>query len=174
MAGLGYSTVIENATRAFVKTYGQDIIDSITDTNLFFSAVVAQKAYESGWGGSTLASKYHNFGGIKNPGTLPNAGTITLDTTEWIGGVQKKVKAKFATFSSPKISFQTYVQQLQSPLHKYVAMGVFDATTPEEQIRLIAKAGYTTTNAESYLKKMQSIINAARDIYKLGKISSHA
>ena len=46
----------------------------------------------------------------------------------------------------------------------------FDAKSPEEQILMIAKAGYTTTPAQKYLNDMKPLIEAARDISKLGRI----
>lgn len=167
-----YSTAVKNATIKFYDTYGADMIAAITDTNLFLPAVLAQKALESGWGKSELASKYNNLGGVKNFGSMPNAGKVLMDTAEYINGQRVIKKQPFATYSTPKIFFQEYVKVLQDPSKKYTSMGVFTATTPEEQIRRIAKAGYTTTEAEKYLSSMKSIIEACLDIYKIGKVST--
>ena len=45
-----YSLAVKNKTKWFIDTYGASIAKAIKGTNLFFPAVVAQKALESGWG----------------------------------------------------------------------------------------------------------------------------
>ncbi len=167
-----YSLAVKNATIKFFDRYGADLVAAITDTNLFFAAVLAQKALESGWGKSELASRYNNLGGVKNFGKMPNAGQVYLDTTEYENNILVKKKQPFATYSTPKIFFQEYVKVLNDPTKKYTSMGVFTAPTPEEQILRMAKAGYTTADPKKYLASMQGIINAALDIYKFGKIST--
>lgn len=167
-----YSLAVKNATIKFYDQYGADMIAAITDTGLFLPAVLAQKALESGWGQSDLATKYNNFGGIKNFGSLANAGVVRMDTTEVVNGKTiKKPNEPFATFASPKIAFQAYVNVLKDPSKKYTSMGVFTADDPYDQILLMAKAGYTTTAPDKYLASMRSIIDAVLDIYKIGKIS---
>lgn len=171
---IGYTAYSEELIKNFIKTYADDIVSAIKGTGLYFAAVVAQKCYESSYGNSVLASKYNNFGGIKNYGSLPNAGIVYLDTTEVINGVRQTVKkAPFATYANPRIAFQAYVDILRDPSKKYTSMGVFSAISPEDQITRIAKAGYTTTNPSSYLKSMQGIVNCVRDLYPtIGKIAA--
>lgn len=169
MATYGKATYA--ATKAFIDKYGTAIATAIKGTGLFFPAVVAQKALESGYGRSELAAKYNNFGGIKNFGSLPNAGKVMLDTTEIKNGVRVKVKQPFATYPNPTEAFESYVKVLQDPKKKYISMGVFTATSPEEQILRMVRAGYSTQTPEKYLKGLQSILDAARDYSKLGRIS---
>lgn len=166
-----YSKTLEARVRKFVSLYGAAIVDAIKGTGLFFPAVVAQKALESGYGDSALAKKYNNFGGIKNFGSLPGAGVVIIDTTEVKGGRKVAVKQPFATYPDPASAFRSYVAVLKDPNKRYTAAGVFTATSPEEQILKMAAAGYTTSKPAAYLKAMQGIIDATRDIYKLGKIS---
>lgn len=170
MASYGKATY--QATKDFIDKYGTAIATAIRDTGLFFPAVVAQKAYESGYGKSELASKYNNFGGVKNFGSLPNAGKVSLDTTEVKNGVRVKVKQPFATYPDPETAFRSYVEILKDPKKKYTDMKVFTASSPEEQIKRMVQAGYSTQSPENYLKGLQSIIDAARDYSKLGRITS--
>lgn len=169
--GVFYSKAVENATRQFVDAYGKDIAAAIKGTGLYFSAVVAQKCLESTYGRSELAAKHNNFGGIKNFGSVPGAGVVMMDTTEIVHGIRVKKKQPFATFSSPRAAFAAFVKLLQDPAKKYRNMGVFEAPTAEEQILRIARAGYTTTAPETYLKSMKGIMNACKDIYGLGLIN---
>lgn len=167
-----YSSYLAGRVKGFVDRYGSDIIDAIAGTGLFFAAVVAQKALESDYGQSQLASRYNNFGGVKNFGNLPDAGIIKMDTTENVGG-KKVIKSQpFATYPTAQLAFKAYVNILRDPTKKYMSMGVFTAPSPEEQIRRIAKAGYTTTSPDTYLGLMKGIIDATRDQYKFGKIGS--
>ena len=166
-----YGLATYNRTKQFIDTYGKDIIQAIRGTGLFFTAVVAQKALESGYGDSELAKKYNNFGGIKNFGDLPNAGVVHLDTAEVRNGHRVIVRQPFATFANPQIAFEEYVNVLKDPTKKYTAMGVFTAPSPEQQIIRMVKAGYSTMNPYKYLSLLQGIIDAARDYSHLGRIS---
>ena len=168
---MSYSKFLYGRVKNFVDIYGADIARAIKGTGLFFSAVAAQKMLESGYGDSELAKKHNNFGGIKNFGSLPNAGVVMLDTTERKGGRIVRVKQPFATFKTPYDAFLSYVRVLQDPTKKYTQMGVFTAQSPEEQIRRMVAAGYSTLKPDQYLKQMQGIIDATRDYAKLGKIS---
>lgn len=169
MATYGKATYA--ATKAFIDKYGIAIATAIKGTGLFFPAVVAQKALESGYGKSELAAKYNNFGGIKNFGSLPNAGKVMLDTTEIKNGQRVKVKQPFATYDNPTEAFQGYVKVLQDPKKKYISMGVFTAPSPEEQILRMVRAGYSTQTPTAYLRGLQPILDAARDYSKLGRVS---
>jgi hypothetical protein len=44
------------------------------------------------------------------------------------------------------------------------------AKTPEEQILMIVKAGYSTLPPETYLNRMKTIIQAVSDYTKIGRI----
>lgn len=165
-----YSDYTYQNMKQFIDLYGRDIAEAIRGTGLFFSAVAAQKAMESGYGQSELAKKYNNFGGIKNFGSLEGAGKVLLDTTEIRKGKKVKTKQPFATYKNPRQAFQSYVGVLKDPTKKYVEMGVFNAPTPEEQIIRMVKAGYSTNSPKAYLNLVQSRIDAARDYSKLGKI----
>lgn len=169
-----YSKAVKEATIAFVSKYGDAMVAAIKDTGIFFPTIVAQKALESGWGKSELTEKYNNFGGVKNFGKLPNAGVVNMPTREYENGKQVTRTQPFATYATPLVAFQSYIWVLQDPTKKYVAKGVFSAKSPEEQIKAMAEAGYTTTPPADYLKRMQSIVDAARDLYKYGKVDSNS
>lgn len=154
-------------TDAFVSQYGTSIANAIADTGLFFSAVVAQNIVESGYGESELAAKYNNLGGVKALSGFPS---VSLDTTEVVSGRTVAKKQSFAVFPNADEYFKQYVKNLQSPTLNYTSMGVFDASTPEEQIQLMAQAGYTTKTPDDYLGSMDGILDYVRLKYGLGKI----
>lgn len=151
--------------RYFVSKYGKDIGNAIKGTGLFFSAVVAQKILESGYGKSSLAFLHNNFGGVKAVKGYPS---VSMDTTEVVRGKSVKTKANFAKYPTPKAAFDDYVRILTSNPRYAKAL---TATSPEQQILEMAKAGYTTTPATTYLNSMKGNIDRVRDMYQVGKIS---
>ncbi|NBX27477.1 MAG: hypothetical protein EBR55_04385 [Chitinophagia bacterium] len=156
----------DTKVRYFVAKYGEGIARAIKGTNLFFPAVVAQSITESSYGRSELTSKANNFGGIKyNPNI--HSGYIVADTTEFVNGKRVKTTAKFAKFSDVAEGFKSHVNVLMADRYKN-ARNL--AKTPEQQILMFAKEGYTTTPPNTYLNSMKGNINRVRDKYKISKI----
>jgi flagellum-specific peptidoglycan hydrolase FlgJ len=164
-----YSLAVKNRTKKFVDTYGRGIALAIKGTGLFFPTVVSQKALESGWGESELTRTANNFGGIKyNPNLQGVIGSITRDTTEYIKGKKVIVSQKFSRFKDVESGIRATIQVLLSDRYKNARLL---AKTPEEQVLMIAKAGYSTAPPQKYLAALQGIIEATQDYAKLGRIS---
>jgi len=162
-----YSSAVYNRTKAFIDKYGVGIAKSIANTGLYFPAVVGQSAFESGYG-DRIPEGSNNFGGIKyNPNLRGVVGYTLSDTTEYIGGKKTKVQQKFAKFKDVESGFLAHIQVLMADRYKNARL---NAKSPEEQILMIVKAGYSTTPPEKYLSSMKGIIEAARDYSKLGRI----
>lgn len=151
--------------RYFVSKYGKDIGNSIKGTGLFFSAVVAQKITESGYGKSSLAVLHNNFGGVKAVSGFPS---VTMDTTEVVKGRTIKTKQSFAKYPTPKAAFDDYVRIITTSPRYAKAL---TASSPENQILELAKAVYTTTPPQEYLNSMKGNIDRVRDMYQIGRIS---
>jgi flagellum-specific peptidoglycan hydrolase FlgJ len=163
-----YSLAVKNATKEFVDLYGKGIALAIRGTNLFFPAMVAQKALESGWGRSGLTREANNFGGIKyNPNLKGVIGSVTKDTTEFIKGKKVNLKQKFSKFKDVESGIKAQIEVLL--LDRY-SDARLKSKTPQEQILMIAKAGYTTTPPKKYLDSLNGIIQATQDYVPLGKI----
>jgi flagellum-specific peptidoglycan hydrolase FlgJ len=164
-----YSLAVKNRTKKFVDTYGRGVALAIRGTGLFFPTVIAQKALESGWGESELTKTANNFGGIKyNPNLAGVIGSITRDTTEFVGGKRVVLKQKFSRFKDVESGIRATIAVLLLDRYKNARL---KAKTPEEQVLMIAKAGYTTTPPQKYLAALQGIIEATQDYAKLGRIS---
>lgn len=163
-----YSLAVKNRTKKFVDTYGKGIALAIRGTGLFFPTIVAQKALESGWGESELTKTANNFGGIKyNPNLSGVTGYVLRDTTEYVKGKKVSVKQKFSRFKDVESGIRATIQVLMSDRYKAARM---NAKTPEDQVLLIARAGYTTTPPAKYLAALQGIIEATQDYSGLGRI----
>ena len=67
---------------------------------LVHSPIIAQAILESGWGESTLASKYHNYFGLKC-GSKWTGSSVNLTTKEeYSTGALTTIKDNFRTYSS--------------------------------------------------------------------------
>jgi flagellum-specific peptidoglycan hydrolase FlgJ len=164
-----YSLAVKNRTTQFVKDYGKGIAQAIRGTGLFFPAVVAQKALESGWGQSSLTKEANNFGGIKYNPNLPGVtGFVTKDTTEFVRGQRVRVKAKFSKFRDVESGIRATIVVLLGERYKNARL---NAKTPEEQVLMIARAGYTTTPPQTYLNSLAGIIEATQDLTGIGRIN---
>jgi flagellum-specific peptidoglycan hydrolase FlgJ len=164
-----YSLAVKNRTTQFVKDYGKGIAQAIKGTGLFFPTVVAQKALESGWGQSGLTREANNFGGIKYAPNLPGVvGFVTKDTTEYVRGRKVIMKQRFSKFRDVESGIRATITVLLNDRYKNARL---NAKTPEEQVLMIARAGYTTTPPQKYLALLQGIIEATQDLTGLGRIS---
>lgn len=163
-----YSQAVKDKTIWFIDKYGEGISQAIKGTGLFFPAVIAQKALETGWGNSDLTRLYNNWGGIKCATNLEGAnGCILMDTTEFTkSGKKYGVKQKFTKFKDTKSGFKAHIQVLM--LDRY-ASARNNAKSAKEQIKMLAAAGYTTAKPEVYLAAMSGIIEAAQDYSGLGR-----
>jgi flagellum-specific peptidoglycan hydrolase FlgJ len=164
-----YSKYLLERVKNFIDLYGASVAKSINNTGLYFPAVIAQAAMESGYGDNIPKDSF-NFAGIKyNPNLQGVVGYVESDTTEYVGGKKVYVKQKFSKFKDAEAGFNAHVQVLLKDRYKDARL---NATSPEEQLLMIAQAGYTTTPAKEYADSMKSIVAAARDYSKLGRIGS--
>jgi flagellum-specific peptidoglycan hydrolase FlgJ len=154
--------------RYFLAKYGRGIANAIKKTNLFFPAVVAQSITESGYG-RRIPTDSNNFGGIKYAPNLAGViGYVLADTTEVVNGKKIPVKAKFSKFADAESGFKAHVQVLLGDRYKNARL---NAKTPEEQIKMIASAGYTTSNPTAYVNSMKGNINRVRNTSGLSIIN---
>jgi len=158
----------DTKVRYFLFKYGSGIANAIKGTNLFFPAIVAQSIAESGYGRS-IPTGSNNFGGIKYAPDLAGVvGYVLADTTEYVKG--KKVKTpnvKFSKFADVESGFKAHIKVLLLDRYKDARL---NAKSPEEQITMIAKAGYTTTPPSTYLGLMKGNIVRVRDKTQISKI----
>ncbi|OIL22165.1 glycoside hydrolase family 73 protein, partial [Oenococcus oeni] len=63
------------------------------------SITIAQMILESDWGKSSLASKYHNYFGVKSTSDDAKK-TVKIDTQEYVNGQWVTVKGTFAVYKN--------------------------------------------------------------------------
>jgi flagellum-specific peptidoglycan hydrolase FlgJ len=168
---MAYSKLVEKRIREFIRMYGEGIAIAINNTGLFFPAVIGQSAWESGYG-ERIPPNSNNFAGIKyNPNLQNVVGFVIADTTEYIRGRKVKRKEKFSKFKDVASGFKAHIEVLMKDRYKNARL---NAKSPEEQMVMIAQSGYSTTPAQQYMEQMKPLIEAARDISGLGRISDMA
>ncbi len=148
-------------TSVFLDKYHNDIINATKGTGLFPSVKMAQMIIESSWGNGITAKQANNFFGIK-----ADAG--------WKGEKKQFNTPKdgkpvnyFRVYKTPLESIKDHTAFLKNN-SRYPKAGVFTATTPEEQITRIAKAGYAESG--KYDKAIINLIN----VYKLKDLDKDA
>lgn len=147
----------EKGAAGFVQQHQRAAEAAAEKSGIPAAFMIAQAAHETGWGRKEIrhgdGSPAYNLFGIKaGPGW--NGPTAEITTTEVIGGVAHKVKAKFRAYASYAESFADYAKLMtNSPRYEAVAR----AETAGEFARGLQKAGYATDPA--YADKLTRIIN---------------
>lgn len=162
-----YSPFLYQRIKKFTDTYGLGIGNLIKGTGLFFPAVVAQSAYESGYG-ERIPQGSNNFGGIKyNPNLEGVVGYVETDTVEYVRGKRVVMKQRFAKFKDVESGFRGHVRVLMLDRYKDARLL---AKNPVEQLLMIAKAGYSTKNPTAYANALKPLVQAVTDYKKIGRI----
>lgn len=145
-------------TEKFVREHQAAAKAAESATGIPANHILGQAALESGWGKHepkmANGQSSHNLFGIK--ATSSWTGKVAeVTTTEYIGGVARKVTAKFRAYDSYEDSFKDHAKLLsQSPRYSQT---VAQADTAQGFARGLQKAGYATD--PSYADKLTKVIN---------------
>jgi len=155
---------MSQAREDFIKKYKQDVIDASCSYGIFPSVTMAQMIIESGdsngvAGNGITFVKANNAFGIKK-GVGWTGQTMVFNTPK-----DGKPVSEFRVYPTIKDSIIDHSKFL-SVNSRYKNAGVFTAKTPEEQIRAIAKAGYS--ESPTYADAIIAMING----YKLKDLDS--
>ncbi len=147
----------EQAAAGFVQQHTRAAEAAEASSGIPAAFMVAQAAHETGWGRKEIrhadGSPSFNLFGIKAGGSWQGP-TAEITTTEYIGGVARKVTAKFRAYGSYAESFADYARLMKtSPRYEQVAK----ADTAGEFAQGLQKAGYATDPA--YADKLTRVIN---------------
>ena len=121
--------------------------------------MIGQAALESGWGAreirGTDGQLSHNLFGIK-AGRGWTGRTVDVTTTEYLGGVPKKVVDRFRAYNSYGESFRDYARLLKTNA-RYA--GVIEGSRDAASFaRNLQQAGYATD--PQYAEKLTRVINS--------------
>ena len=145
----------EYTRKEFIEKLAVYAIEDMKKTNVPASLTIAQGILESADGNSSLTRLANNLFGMKGTGT---AGSITLPTREYIGGIWVTVSAKFRKYHNWGESVADHSNLFLNgvswnrDLYRNV-IGKDGITAAQE----VAKAGYATD--PNYSTKLINLIN---------------
>lgn len=143
---------------AFVQRHLAAARQAEAGTGIPAAFMVAQAALESGWGRREIAntdgSPSHNLFGIK-AGAGWDGPVAEVTTTEYEGGVARKVRARFRAYASHAESFADYARLLRASPRYRELIGERSA---EGFAQGLQRAGYATDPA--YADKLGRTIEA--------------
>jgi flagellar protein FlgJ len=138
------------------------------DSGIPAAYLIGQAAHETGWGTKPIrladGRPSHNLFGIK-AGAGWNGPVAEITTTEFEGGVAKKVTARFRAYESPQASFADYARLIGgAPRYRDVARQAEAALAAPQAAASVQgfatglqRAGYATDPA--YADKLARVIN---------------
>jgi len=148
---------LSGAPKEFVQARWADAQAAAQTTGVPAQFILGQAALESGWGKRDIkfadGSTSYNLFGIKASPNWKGA-TVDASTTEYVGGVARKVTEKFRAYSSYAESFADYAKLLTSnPRYAGTLKGGNDAAAFASNLQ---QAGYATD--PNYARKLTSVI----------------
>ncbi len=119
---------------------------------LVASPIIAQAICESGWGLSTLASKYHNYFGLKCGSSWKGASVNMATKEEYTAGTLTSIRDNFRAYSDIKAGVAGYFDFIQ--YSRYANLKT--ASTPREYLERIKADGYATSS--TYVNTNMNIV----------------
>ena len=123
---------IANCVDKYAYVYGIEV----------HSPIIAQAIVESGWGKSSLASKYHNYFGLKCGGAWKGKSVNMATKEEYKVGTLTNIRDNFRVYDSMEDGVKGYFDFINT--RRYANLkGV---RSPEEYCRRIKADGYATSS----------------------------
>ncbi|HEX9017084.1 MAG TPA: glucosaminidase domain-containing protein [Chloroflexota bacterium] len=148
------SILAPTAQQQFIDTLAGPARTSAQETGVPASVTIAQAILETDWGQSELATRAHNFFGIKATSGPGPAGIITINTWEVIGGKNTTVQADFKAYHDLPESVADHGHFLRD---RAWYADAFKTTDPREFIRRVRAGGYATD--PSYADKVIAVMD---------------
>lgn len=118
------------------------------------SPIIAQAILESGWGKSGLASKYHNYFGLKCGSSWKGKSVNMATKEEYKVGTLTNIRDNFRVYDSMEAGVKGYFDFINTSRYANLK-GV---KSPEEYVRRIKADGYATSS-----RYVDNIMRVIRD-----------
>ena len=118
------------------------------------SPIIAQAIIESGWGKSGLASKYHNYFGLKCGSSWKGKSVNMATKEEYKVGTLTNIRDNFRVYDSMEAGVKGYFDFINTSRYANLK-GV---KSPEEYVKRIKADGYATSS-----KYVDNIMRVIRD-----------
>lgn len=116
------------------------------------SPIIAQAILESGWGKSGLASKYHNYFGLKCGSSWKGKSVNMATKEEYKVGTLTNIRDNFRVYDSMEAGVKGYFEFINTKRYANLK-GV---TSPEEYVKRIKSDGYATSS--TYVDNIMRVI----------------
>lgn len=116
------------------------------------SPIIAQAILESGWGRSSLASKYHNYFGLKCGGSWTGKSVNMRTSEEYEVGVHTQIRDNFRVFDDMESGVKGYFDFINYSRYDNLK-GV---TNPESYVKNIKNDGYATSS--KYVENLMRVV----------------
>ena len=116
------------------------------------SPIIAQAILESGWGKSGLASKYHNYFGLKCGSSWKGKSVNMATKEEYKVGTLTNIRDNFRVYDSMEAGVKGYFEFINTKRYSNLK-GV---TSPEEYVKRIKADGYATSS--TYVDNIMRVI----------------
>ena len=133
---------IANCVEKYAYVYGIEV----------HSPIIAQAILESGWGKSTLASKYHNYFGLKCGGAWKGKSVNMTTKEEYKVGTLTNIRDNFRVYDTMEDGVKGYFDFINTSRYSNLR-GV---RNPEEYVRRIKADGYATSS--TYVDSLLRVI----------------
>ena len=117
------------------------------------SPIIAQAILESGWGKSTLASKYHNYFGLKCGSRWKGKSVNMITKEEYKVGTMTSIRDNFRVFEDFDAGIRGYFEFIHTSRYANLK-GV---KNPEEYVRRLKADGYATSS--KYVDNIMRVIH---------------
>ena len=117
------------------------------------SPIIAQAILESGWGKSGLASKYHNYFGLKCGSSWTGKSVNLRTSEEYEIGVHTQIRDNFRVFDDMESGIKGYFDFINYSRYANLK-GV---TNPETYVKNIKNDGYATSS--KYVENLMKVIS---------------
>ena len=118
------------------------------------SPIIAQAILESGWGKSGLASKYHNYFGLKCGSSWKGKSVNMATKEEYKVGTLTNIRDNFRVYDSMEAGVKGYFDFINTSRYANLK-GV---KSPEEYVRRLKADGYATSS-----KYVDNVMRVIRD-----------
>lgn len=118
------------------------------------SAAIAQACLESAYGTKELATKYHNYFGMKCGSSWTGASVNKKTMEEYTPGTMTQILDDFRAFPDMETGVRGYYDFLEYPRYKAVRQ----QETPEEYLKEIKAAKYAT--ASQYVENNMAVVRS--------------
>ena len=139
--------------KSFIDFITPDLITIGNKIGVPYKFLVAQVCLETGFGKSSLFTKYYNVGGIK---AIKDQAFVSLPTYEYINGKKVRLLQNFAKYPDLKTGLEGYAKIFQN---RYFRQYLNKTTDPKAYANLLQSGKIKYATDIAYTGKIHKIID---------------